>query len=100
MGHWKARPGKPGQHLGLPFDGMRALQELARWLAPQDIGSVRRHQLVGRIGLPALELFDMKRSGIAVDIRPHPEVERIDIETIALANGSRADIAILRDRHA
>ena len=51
-------------------------QQLARRLAAQDIGLARRDQLVGRVGLSALELLDLERSGKPVDMGGHPLGQR------------------------
>ena len=49
--------------------------------------SLRRDQLIGRIGLAALELVDGQRAGIAFDVRAQPRVERGFVELVALLDG-------------
>ena len=72
-----ARCRKPGRtqlahDLELTVHGMGRGQQLARRLAAQDIGVVRRGQLVGRVGLAALELADREGTGKTGDLVFHP----------------------------
>ena len=73
-----------GNHAIFAVHGMRARQQLARWLAAHDIFLVRRDQLIGRVGLAALELAHFQRAFIALDIGVHPGGELRLIEFVRL----------------
>jgi hypothetical protein len=88
------------QHPGLPLDRMGALEQLTRWLAAQNIGFARCHQLVGGVGLTALELLDRKRSRKAGNILGHPTREGRLIKGKAFTDGRRAEIGVRDSRHA
>ena len=53
-------------------DGVRARQEIAGRLAAHDIFLAGRDQLVGRVGLAALELAHLQRAFITFNIGLHP----------------------------
>ena len=76
----EARRPQLAHHLELTVHGVGRGQELARRLAPQDIALFRRGELVGRVGLPALELADGQRPGIAVHMLRHPRGKGTFIE--------------------
>src|SRR3546814_15305558 len=79
---------------------MRAFQQLTWRLAAQDIRAAGRKQLVSRVGLPALELLNRQRPLETLDIRFHPGRERRLVETMRIADRSRADIGITHPVHA
>ncbi len=72
-----------GDHGELPVHGVRAGQQRAGRLATQHVGPVGRGQLVGRIGLAALELPDRQGPGVALDVRRQPGVQRAGIQRVA-----------------
>ena len=71
---------------------MRAFQQFAGWLAPQDVGRTRRDKLVGRVGLATLELLDIERAAIPGDIRLDPPGERDFVKAKALAHIGRSGV--------
>jgi len=60
----------------------------------------RRDQLIGRIGLAALELLDRDRASETGDIELHPAGERGHIKAKALADLGRARILSSTCAHA
>src|SRR5579871_1076172 len=69
---------------------MRRRQQFAEWLSPHHIGAGRRIELIGRIGLAALELQDGQRAGISLDIRGHPLGEIGLVDPVPLLDRPRA----------
>ena len=92
LGHREARRVQCAEHLGLALDRVSALEQLARRLAPQDVAARRGDQLVGRVGLPALELLDLHRPGIVRDIRLQPALDSGLVEGKTLAHRGGAGI--------
>jgi hypothetical protein len=70
-------------------------QQLARRLAAQDVLPGRRDQLVGRVGLAALELADLQRAGIALDIGFQPGRQPGLVDGVARVDGLGSGIQIL-----
>ena len=50
---------QPPDHAVFAVDRVRRREELARWLAAQNVVPRRRSQQIGRVRLPALELLDV-----------------------------------------
>ena len=67
-------------------DGMGAGQQLAGRLAAQHVGAGGRDELVGRVGLAALELLDGERPGEAVDVGRQPLLEFGAVEAMRVAD--------------
>src|SRR5262249_26970661 len=65
-------------------------EKLARWLAPQHVRPCGRNQLVGWIGLPALELLHRQGSRKVGNVRFHPIRQRWSVELEAGPHRSRA----------
>jgi hypothetical protein len=86
MGHRKALRAERADHPIFPVDGMGARKQLARRLASKHVGAGRSDQLVGRVGLAALELLDPQRASESRDVRLHPLLEPSDIETMRVAD--------------
>ena len=72
-----------GDHLVFAVHRVSRGQQLARRLAAQHIILARRDELVGRIGLPTLELLDAQRAGIAFNVGLHPLREPAGIDLLA-----------------
>ena len=68
----------------LAIDRMRRRQQFAERLAAHHVGSRRRFELVGRVGLAALELQDGQRPLIALDMLAHPAVEARLVDAMTL----------------
>src|SRR3546814_16307917 len=77
------------------FRSVRPLQQLSRRLAAQHIGASRRHQLVGGVGLPALELLDRQRPLKARHMIGHPAAERRLVKGETRPNRGGAFILLL-----
>ena len=84
-----------GENARLAVDRMGARQHLAGRLAAQHIGLARGDQLVGRVGLPALELFDAHRPGKARDIGLQPAGKRGFVKCKTFADRAGAGIGVL-----
>ena len=68
------------EHAELAIDRMGARQELSRRLAAQDVATRRRADLVGRIGLSALELGRCDRADEARQLGAQIGLERRKVE--------------------
>ena len=90
FGHGKALGGQGGDDLIFAVNRMGAGQQGAGWLAPQDIGGGRGDQLIGRVGLSALELAHGQRTGVAGDVFRHPGVQRGVVQPVAGIDLARA----------
>src|SRR5688572_506462 len=71
---------------------MGAGEQLTWRLAPENIGALRGDELVGRIGLAALELLDRQRPGIILDMDLEPGLERGGVEAVGVAHRGRAAV--------
>src|SRR5215469_1313330 len=58
-----------------PVDRMGAWQQIPERFAPQNIRSASSGELIGRIGLPALEPLGDERAAEPVDVIAHPAFE-------------------------
>src|SRR3546814_20850041 len=67
-------------------------KQFAERLTPQDVGAGGSDELVSRVGLAALELFDMKRAYKAGDVPFQPLLEPGGTELVPVANRHRTPI--------
>ena len=68
----------------LAIDRMRRRQQLAERFSAHHVGSRRCFELVGRVGLAALELQNLQRPLVALDMLTHPAVEVHLVDAMAL----------------
>ncbi|MEY9620879.1 hypothetical protein ABH982_004336 [Bradyrhizobium ottawaense] len=71
-------------HAIFAIDRMRRGQQFAERFSAHHVGTVRRVQPVGRIGLAALELEHDQRSLIAFDVVAHPGFQAQFVEAMTL----------------
>ena len=95
LGHREVSLVQARDHLELAIHGMGAGQQLARRLAAQDVLLGRRDQLVGRVGLAALELADLQRAGIALDIGLQPGGQLGLVDRVARVDRLGARVQVL-----
>ncbi len=95
--HRETRGAEGRDHPVFPVHRVRRRQQLARRLAAHDVLPGRGDQLVGGIGLTALELAHLQRAGIALDVRLHPIVQPRFIELVALDHLLGAGVLLLPD---
>ncbi len=63
---------------------VRRRQQFAERLPTHHIGTTRRIQPVGRVGLAALKLQDVQGSGIPFDMFSHPSIELELVKAMAV----------------
>ena len=85
----------------LAIDGVRRGQELSGRLAAHDVFFRRCDQLVGRVGLAALELAHCQRARVAFDIRLQPRREFRFVEAVAFGDvlGAGKEVRRVRFGH-
>ena len=94
-GHGKALASQRRHHPRFAIDRMRAGQQRAGRLAPQHIIAPAGGQMIGRVGLAALELADGQAAAIAIDIVGHPDRQADFVETMPITH--RTDIGLIDD---
>src|SRR5260370_29533905 len=70
----------------LGVKGVCCGQQFAEWFTAHNVGSAGRVEPIGRIRLTTLELKDVKRSQIILNILAHPAIEARLIDAMTLLN--------------